>query len=52
MDEDATILTHGDQFEVIGTSYVAIYDSKKLIPPIIICQNVVQTVLNWKIPSD
>jgi cyanophycinase len=33
VDEGAAILVHGDQFEVIGTSYVAIYDSKKLIPP-------------------
>ena len=33
LDEDTAIVVEGDSFEVIGQSYVAIYDNQRLIPP-------------------
>jgi len=33
IDEDTAIVVHGDEFEVIGQGYIAIYDSKRIIPP-------------------
>jgi len=33
LDEDTAIVVRGDQFEVIGQSYVAIYDNTRQIPP-------------------
>lgn len=33
LDEDTAIVVHGDQFEVIGQSYVVIYDNTRQIPP-------------------
>ncbi len=33
IDEDTAIVVQGDQFEVLGQGYVAIYDSQKMIPP-------------------
>ncbi len=33
IDENTAIVVRGDSFEVIGQGYVAIYDSKKMIPP-------------------
>lgn len=33
LDEDTAIVVHGDQFEVIGQSYVIIYDHTRKIPP-------------------
>ena len=33
IDENTAIVVQGDRFEVIGQGYVAIYDSKKTIPP-------------------
>ena len=33
LDEDTAIVVQGNSFEVIGSSYVAIYDSGKKIPP-------------------
>ena len=33
LDEDTAIIVEGDRFEVIGESYVAIYDNQRQIPP-------------------
>jgi cyanophycinase len=33
LDEDTAIVVRGDQFEVIGQSYVLVYDNQRLIPP-------------------
>ena len=33
IDEDTAIVVQGDQFDVIGQGYVAIYDVQKMIPP-------------------
>ena len=33
LDEDTAIVVEGDRFEVIGQSYVAIYDNQRQIPP-------------------
>ncbi len=33
LDEDTAIIVQGDEFEVIGPSYVAIYDNQREIPP-------------------
>jgi cyanophycinase len=33
IDEDTAIVVTGDQFDVIGRGYVAIYDHQRLIPP-------------------
>lgn len=33
IDEDTAIVIEGDQFEVIGKSYVVIYDNQRQIPP-------------------
>jgi cyanophycinase len=33
LDEDTAIVVKGDAFEVIGRSYVAVYDHQKSIPP-------------------
>jgi len=33
LDEDTAIVVRGDQFDVIGRSYVVIYDNKALVPP-------------------
>src|SRR5215470_14230387 len=33
IDEDTAIVVEGDQFEVIGKSYVVIYDNQRQIPP-------------------
>lgn len=33
IDEDTAIVVRGDEFEVIGQSYVVIYDNKRIIPP-------------------
>jgi cyanophycinase len=33
LDEDTAIVVRGDEFEVIGRSYVAIFDNQKMIPP-------------------
>ena len=33
IDEDTAIVVQGDQFDVIGQSYVVIYDNKRVIPP-------------------
>ena len=33
IDEDTAIVVEGDRFEVIGQSYVVIYDSQRMIPP-------------------
>ncbi|UCC40782.1 MAG: hypothetical protein JSV96_04880 [Candidatus Aminicenantes bacterium] len=33
LNENTAIVVHGDQFEVIGQSYVAIYDNSRQIPP-------------------
>jgi cyanophycinase len=33
LDENTAIVVHQDEFEVIGQSYVLIYDNKKQIPP-------------------
>jgi hypothetical protein len=33
IDEDTAIVVQGDQFEVIGQGYVAVYDTGRLIPP-------------------
>jgi cyanophycinase len=33
IDEDTAIVVEGDQFEVIGKSYVVIYDNQRYIPP-------------------
>ncbi len=33
IDEDTAIVVQGDDFEVIGQGYVAIYDSNRMIPP-------------------
>lgn len=33
LDERSAIVVHGDEFEVIGTSYVAIYDYNKVLLP-------------------
>ena len=33
IDEDTAIVVEGDRFEVIGQSYVVIYDSQRKIPP-------------------
>lgn len=33
IDEDTAIVVQGDRFEVLGQGYVAIYDSKRMIPP-------------------
>ena len=33
IDEDTAVVVEGDRFEVIGRSYVAIYDSQRKIPP-------------------
>lgn len=33
LDERAAIVVHGDEFEVIGSSYVAIYDYNKVLLP-------------------
>ena len=33
LDENTAIVVRGDEFDVIGQSYVVIYDSKSLIPP-------------------
>ena len=33
LDEDTAIVVSGDEFSVIGQSYVAIYDSQRSIPP-------------------
>ena len=33
LDENTAIVVQGDRFEVIGQSYVAIYDSQRQIPP-------------------
>jgi cyanophycinase len=33
IDEDTAIVVQGDQFDVIGRSYVVIYDNQRVIPP-------------------
>ena len=33
IDENTAIVVHGDDFEVIGGSYVVIYDNQRQIPP-------------------
>jgi cyanophycinase len=33
IDEDTAIVVRGDEFDVIGQSYVVIYDNKRMIPP-------------------
>jgi cyanophycinase len=33
LDEDTAIVVKGDEFEVIGQGYVAIYDSSRLVGP-------------------
>jgi cyanophycinase len=33
LDENTAIVVRGDSFEVIGQSYVAIYDNRSMIPP-------------------
>jgi cyanophycinase len=33
IDEDTAIVVQGDQFEVIGNTYVLIFDNTKIIPP-------------------
>jgi len=33
IDEDTAIVVTGDQFEVIGQSYVTIHDRNKIVPP-------------------
>ncbi len=33
LDEDTAIVVRGDEFEVLGRSYVAIYDNQRMIPP-------------------
>ena len=33
IDEDTAIVVQGDEFEVMGQSYVVIYDNKRIIPP-------------------
>ena len=34
IDEDTAIVVEGDRFEVIGQSYVVIYDNQRKIPPV------------------
>lgn len=33
IDENTAIIVHGDNFDVIGDGYVAIYDNNRIIPP-------------------
>lgn len=33
LDEDTAIVVQGDEFEVLGRSYVAIFDNQRMIPP-------------------
>jgi cyanophycinase len=33
LDEDTAIVVRGDEFQVIGRSYVAVFDPLKMIPP-------------------
>lgn len=33
IDENTAIIVRGDDFEVIGESYVAVYDGRRMIPP-------------------
>jgi cyanophycinase len=34
IDEDTAIIVQGDAFDVIGQSYVVIYDNQRMIPPV------------------